>query len=142
MTKVISLPTKELPTVEANPFVPKMAGIPPLPKYAVKDFIVATERFWFASFLPEDMSDQEKARALKDRQLYPTLLGSSPDEISQAELDAFILKVTGYSRPWLASWGYQEMIREFNAQTPEGQVEMKEQVDACYVEATSEFGAP
>jgi hypothetical protein len=135
---VISMsPSKAPEKQEEKPFIPKMAGIAPLPIYAARDFLAAWERFHLASFMPSDMTPQERRRAECDREHYGDLLAVDIEEISQHEVDTFILKVTGHARFWLASWEYQKMVREFNEKNRQDDQDFHEQLHASYIEAIS-----
>lgn len=135
---VISMsPSKTPEKQEDNLFVPKMIGIAPLPKYAARDFLSAWKRFHIASFMPSEMSSTQRCQAVYDRKHYGNLLAVDIEEISQYEVDTFILKVTGYARYWLASWEYQNMVRELVEKNLQNNEDFQEQLHASYVEAIS-----
>ncbi len=90
--------------------------------------------------MPVDMTANQRKQALLDRARYEDLLAVAMDEISQHEVDTFILKVTGHARYWLASWEYQKLVQEFMASNGDHADEMRELLDASYVEAISNLG--
>lgn len=139
LAKVISI-SKQAPVsgAENKTFEPKMLGVARVPQFAAQDFVKAAERFFLASSI-EEATSEEYLLALKDRAHYRELLAIDADILSQDDLDAFILLVTGYPRHWLASWTYMERVKELMASNDRSDAEKQEALDACYVEAISVF---
>jgi hypothetical protein len=114
------------------------AGISYYPSYAARDFAQAQQRFHYASGLEKAKTREDRHQAAKDREVYGDLVHldlSDPELVLEVDqIDAFVLRVTGHPRAWLAAWSYREYVRCI---VSSGDVNAQEYVDQAYAAAIS-----
>jgi hypothetical protein len=99
----------------------RLDGLPEYPRFAAEDFERAFARFCILTAVEEPFGELQESQRERDVEAFPDLASFGiktghfilPEEQG---LD-FVLKVTGHSRGWVASWNYRVALNDIASQS-------------------------